>query len=221
MLNEELKGRIEKLFTPALADALSRLGLPEVSCGDQIRPMIPFSRIVGTAVTLKIRARADGEKAGMPHYRAALNTGDRVFAPVLTIEVAPQLHGRGVFGSGAATFARTRSFAGAVVEGSVRDSHDLKAMDFPVFSKGLSPLYLVPHAVSEFYNQPIRIGSASVLPGDILCGDNDGVLVLQADSLEAVVIRAEEIERWESRVFQAISTGGSYEDAVAAAGEMP
>ena len=221
MLNEGLKGRIEKLFTPMLADALSRLGLPEVSCGDEIRPLIPFSRMIGTAVTLKIRPRATGEKAEMPHYRAALNTGDRVFSPILAIEVAPQLHGRGVFGSGAATFARTRSFAGAVVDGSVRDSHDLKAMDFPVYSRGLSPLYLVPHAVSEYCNQPIRIGSAEILPGDILCADNDGVLVLQAGSLEAVIARAEEIEHWESRVFSAISTGVSYEQAVAAAGEMP
>ena len=70
-------------------------------------------------------------------------------------------------------------------------------------------------------NQPIRIGSAEILPGDILCADNDGVLVLQAGSLEAVITRAEEIEHWESRVFSAISTGVSYEQAVMAAGEMP
>jgi regulator of RNase E activity RraA len=221
MLNEGMRDRLGKLFTPMLADALSRLGLPEVSCGREIRPVIPFSRMVGTAVTLKVRARQGDEAAGMPHYRAALDTGDRVFAAILVIEVAPQLHRHGVFGSGAATFGRTRSFVGAVVDGSVRDSHELDEMRFPVHARGLSPLYLVPRAVSEFCNQPVRIGEATISPGEVLCADNDGILVLQPDSLEAVVTRAEEIEAWEHRVFSAFARSGSYDEALAAAGEMP
>src|SRR2546427_5806434 len=221
MLNEGLRDRIEKLFTPLIADALNRLGLPEVSCGGQIRPVIPFSRMVGTAVTLKIRARQTSEKAEMPHYRAALDRGDQVFSPVLAIEVAPQLHAYGVFGSGVARFGRTRSFAGAVVDGSIRDSHELKDLKFPVYARGVSPLYVVPHAVSEFCNQPVRVGAATISPGDVLCADNDGVLALQASWLDAVIARAEEIERWETRVFSAFAAGVSYEQALAAGGDMP
>lgn len=221
MLTETLVSRLKKLTTPLVADALSRLGLPEVFVGPDIRPIVPFAQIVGTSVTLRIRARTRDETPDMPHYRQAMSSGLRQVSPVLMIEVAPELRGRGVFGSGAATFARSQSFAGAIVDGATRDSHDLQRMNFPVYSRGLSPLYLVPHGRSEFFNEPIRIGMAEVSPGDVVFADHDGVLMLNPGTLEDVVTRAEQIGRWEDRVIGAFAQGKMFEEALAEGGAMP
>ena len=221
MLTDALASRLSKLATPLVADALSRLGLAEVVVGPEIRPVVPFSRFVGISVTLKIRKRKEDETPDMPHYRQAMSSGHKLIRPVLVIEVGPELKGRGVFGSGAATFARTQSFVGAIIDGAIRDSHDLKEMGFPVYARGLSPLYVVPHARSESYNEPVRVGLATVSPGDVVFADHDGVLVLNPATLEDVVTRAEQIGQWEHRVIGAFAQGKSVGQALAEGGPMP
>ena len=86
-----------------------------------------------------------------------------------------------------------RGAAGLVSDGPVRDSGDIKKMDFPVYCAGGSaPLNLIHHHAIDL-NVPIGCGGVAVYPGDIIVGDRDGVVVVPqgriAEVLEAASAR--------------------------------
>ncbi len=70
-------------------------------------------------------------------------------------------------------------------------------------------------------NEPVVIGGRTVYSGDIVVGDNDGVIVIRPEELSDIVAKAQAIKEWEHRVHAALATGQSTEEALAAAGPMP
>jgi regulator of RNase E activity RraA len=68
-------------------------------------------------------------------------------------------------------------------------------MGFPVFCRGVSPVKSMWDLETVAVNEPVTIGGTQVRPGDLLFGDEDGVLVFPFDSRAAVLARAKEI--WE------------------------
>lgn len=91
----------------------------------------------------------------------------------------------GPFGDILALAARMRGIAGLVMDGAVRDSDSLIAMDFPVFARGCSIQGTVkcnPGTVG----MPIQIGDVTVHPGDVVIGDADGVVVLPPERLTEI-----------------------------------
>ena len=69
--------------------------------------------------------------------------------PILVFEVHPSLHRYRIFGSGAATGCRSGGYVGALIEGAIADTLDLKKMGFPAWSRVISPAYIVGKAKVE------------------------------------------------------------------------
>jgi len=221
MLTLERREALLELSTPLVADAMVRLNLPERVLAPAIRPVVPFSRMVGTAVTVLLRSQPDPAKADLSIYSQAFETGRDVYCPIVVVEVPEAHHHQGIFGEGAATMGRRNGFVGALVDGAVRDTHDLRRMDFAAFSRTIAPGYICGKVEAVSSGEPVCAGGVTVVTGQTVFGDNDGVVVICLEDLDAVIEKARAIQRWEHEVHGLIAQGCSSGDIEEQAGPMP
>lgn len=83
-------------------------------------------------------------------------------------------------------YCKSRGFAGVVVEGCMRDSDAIREMDFPVYCKGITPQGPYKNGPGEI-NVPVCVGGQVILPGDILVGDRDGIVVIRQEDATAIL----------------------------------
>ena len=217
MLDPQVRKQLLSLSTPLIADTRVRLGLPECHLDTAIRPVVPFSRMVGMAVTVLLEEaeKKDGLQPMVRAFESATSNS------IMVIQVPSALHGHGIFGEGSATLARRNGFVGAVVDGAVRDTPALRDMQFPAFSRTVSPGYIVGKCSVVAIGEPVTIGGRTIHAGDVIMGDNDGVVVLRPSELAEVVARARAIDKWEQQLHRALAEEKSVEEARKLAGPMP
>ena len=105
------------------------------------------------------------------------------------------------------TRLKMRGAAGLVSDGPVRDSGRIAEMDFPVYCAGGSaPLNLIHHHAVDL-NVPIACGGVAVYPGDVIVGDDEGVVVIPQHLAEEVARDAAEQEQMEAFILQRIEGG--------------
>ncbi|MFN8679450.1 MAG: ribonuclease activity regulator RraA [Thermomicrobiales bacterium] len=107
------------------------------------------------------------------------------------------------------TRAMVRGAVAVVSDGAVRDSPEIAAQPFPVFVAGRSASMnlSVHHAVD--YDVPIACAGVAVFPGDILVGDEEGVIVIPRHLADVVAAPAAEQERLEQFVLEKVAAGAS------------
>ena len=128
---------------------------------------------------------------------------------VLVIDVG-DYHEAGYWGEIMATAAMERQIAGIVINGGVRDCRRLIEMNFPTFSNGLCIQGTGKDREAYGHlNQPVRIGEVNVAPGDLVYGDQDGVVVLPKERMVEIVIKAKQREDEEFELMQRIRAGES------------
>lgn len=196
---------MHKRLTEQQIDALKRLGAATVYEGQGqvgaldsgIKPVHPTFKVAGTALTVDC---APGDNLIL-HYALTMGKpGD-----VLVVNAKGFLE-TGHCGDVMSFAAKRAGFAGIVMDGSVRDAAGLIAMDFPVFSRGLSIKAPSKNQPGKL-NVPIICGGVLIRPGDILVGDQDGVVVVAAEDVAAVIAKAEERESHEETLRAAIAGG--------------
>ncbi|MBG9387373.1 ribonuclease activity regulator RraA [Caenimonas aquaedulcis] len=107
------------------------------------------------------------------------------------------------------TRLKVRGAAGLVSDGPVRDSGAISAMDFPVYCAGGSaPLNLIHHHAIDL-DVPIGCGGVAVYPGDIMVGDDEGVVVIPRHLAEEVARDASEQEKMEAFILERIEGGAA------------
>src|SRR6266496_2929298 len=77
-----------------------------------------------------------------------------------------------------ATAMKYRGLAGAIIDGSVRDTPQIRKLQFPVFSRGVAPSTTINHYRFAGVNVPVTCAGVTVNPGDIVTADEDGVAVV-------------------------------------------
>ena len=85
------------------------------------------------------------------------------------------------------TTAKLRGLAGAVIDGAVRDISELRRLEFPVWSRRVSPATSVGRMISVDKQIPVKCGEVMVNPGDYIVADADGVVVVPASAAEKVI----------------------------------
>lgn len=221
MLSSQQYEALQGLSTPLLADARVRLGLLESHLDPGIRPVVPFTRMVGTAVTVRLEMAPDKSSGDLSLLRDTYASQAPGSFSIIVIQVPEQLHRYGIVGEGAATHARIHGIGGALIEGAARDSHDLRDMEFPVFCRNVSPGYIMGKVNAVPANDPVAVGGRTIHSGDVVMCDNDGVIIVPWNEIGDVMDRAEAIMRWEHQVHSAVAAGQTSEKVVAAAGPMP
>lgn len=116
----------------------------------------------------------------------------------------------GYWGEIMAAAAIERKLAGIVINGGVRDSGRLIEMGLPTFSIGICIQGTGKDRQAYGHlNKPVRIGETHVAPGDLVCGDRDGVVVLPQAEIGAVLEAARQREEAEAEILQRIRAGGT------------
>lgn len=111
-----------------------------------------------------------------------------------------------MFGAQMAFQAMQHGIAGIVVDGAVRDSEELRNMGFPCFARYISPLGSAKSTPGSV-NVPIQCGGVIVNPGDLIVGDDDGVVVVAKDTAGEVVKRAKARDEKEAKTRELFRQG--------------
>ncbi|WP_258061923.1 RraA family protein [Arthrobacter sp. ZGTC412] len=169
--------RLSELPTPNIGDAMERLNVVDGA----IASVWPGARMAGRAFTVYV---AGGDNLGIHEAIPQLSVGD-----VLVVNGQGATH-RALIGELIAGRAAVQGCAGFVLDAAVRDVRDLQEMGFPVFARSTTPAG--PYRNGPFrVGEPVAIGSVVVRPGDVIIGDDDGVVVVPWEEAAAVAEAAE------------------------------
>lgn len=213
-----------KLFTAVVGDILDKMGLMHQFLPPHIRALRDDMVTIGRAVPV---LEAD--------YFGAAEQGHSPLSAKpfgLMLEALDSLRQHDVYvasgsspryalwGELMSTRALHLKAAGAVLDGFVRDSAGILALNFPTFSHGTYAQDQGPRGKVVDYGLPIEVGGVRIRPGDIIFGDRDGVLVIPREAEAEAVALALEKATTENKVREAIQNGMSTAEAFAKFGVM-
>jgi regulator of RNase E activity RraA len=107
-----------------------------------------------------------------------------------------------------------RDFAGAVIDGGVRDLAQLKKIGLPVYALGPVPSTAVGHYRFAGLNIPIKCDGVDVMPGDIVVADLDGVVVVPRAKAAEILVLSQKLDNTEHSMYPYIEKFHSIVDAV-------
>ena len=211
-MTDEARELYSKATTASLTAQLVKRGLRTRAISN-IGPINPDTpRVFGPAYTLRYipmredlatgAAMADPEN---PQRKAieVMPAGHVLVADTHGLDVS------GTLGDILVARLRVRGVAGVVSDGPMRDIAELENIDFPVFARGNAAPPSYASMLAADAQVPIGCGGVAVFPGDIVIGDEDGVVILPAAIAEEVARDAVEQDRLEAYVRQRIENGDS------------
>ncbi len=162
-----------------------------------LTPLFEGITTCGPAKTARIRP---GQNAAIHHAVHTAKTGE-----VLVVEAGGD-RGHGPFGDILATCCLNQGIRGLVIDGTIRDSAEIKALGFPVFCLGTNPTATAKSDPGEI-DCLITCGGCQVRPGDLILGDGDGVVVIPQGIAAEVLERAEAVVRREEEIQARLAAG--------------
>lgn len=166
-------------------------------------------RLVGEAFTFRFLPLRE-DLGGLESYAREGSIRDAIEAmPAGTVAVidARGEAGCAVLGDILAGRMQQRGVLGAVADGPVRDMAAVRALGFPVYCTGAAAPPSIAGLVFAGWQEPVGCGGAAVIPGDVIVGDEDGVVVVPRALAEEVARDAVEQERFERFVQLRIAQG--------------
>jgi regulator of RNase E activity RraA len=201
----------------SVADAMEQLYGTKSYMAHDMRPVLT-SKFAGPAVTVLLKK--EEHKEGSAASQGMLNAIDA--APPGSVYVMVLEDGVDYAGMGGlmATAMKYRGFAGAVVDASVRDTPQIRKLQFPVFSRGIAPSTTINHFRFAGSNIPVTCAGAKVNPLDIIVADEDGVAVVPREKAAEVLKKAQALDDTEHQMLPFIEKFKSIKDAVAKFGRI-
>lgn len=192
VLASALAGALADVPTSLISDNLRRL---EGVLG--LQRYNPSRKLVGTAVTVKLRA---GDNLLTYKALSMMSPGHVLVADAGGVTT------NAIVGELLLLYAQQRGCAGFVIDGAIRDSAAFAQADFPCFARSVThrgPYKTGPGAI----NVPVSVGGQVIQPGDVVVGDEDGLVTFPASDAERLIAAAERSRQHEQAIRDEIATG--------------
>ena len=165
-----------------------------------IRP-VNRTPLLGTAFTVQV---AEGDNLMFHKAMDLAQPGD-----VIVIDAGGATN-RAIFGSLMINYCKVRGIAGVIVDGAIRDYRELAELDFPVYAKGVTPNGPYKNGPGTI-GKTISFGGKIVRPGDIIVGDEDGIIIIDPAQAEELYKAAQGVIAKEAVILDNILNKHSYE----------
>lgn len=205
---EELIARYEKLYTGAVNDVMREMCLINQALPPQIVPLRDDMVVAGFAFT--IRSAADPTLGGELELRVKML--DDLRPNMICVWNANGLDNASHWGGVMTRASRHRGIRGAIIDGGIRDTHDILDQNFPIWYRYRTSNGALSRCKITGYQVPVAIEGVIIKPGDLILADIDGALVVPRKLVETVLERAEAIERNEGEIKQWVDSGISAEE---------
>jgi regulator of RNase E activity RraA len=195
----------------SVSDAEEQILGKKMYMSHRMRPLYP-SKFAGFALTVELKRQENSQGAqALGGMLAAIDNGTADSVYVMVVQDGADIAGMG--GEMGTTMA-ARGFAGAVVDGGVRDTAYLEQIKFPVYGTGIVPSTSVNHYTFAGSNIPVVCDGVPVSPNDIIVADNDGVVVVPRARAAEVLATAQSMDFAEHSIDAYIMKFKSIEEAV-------
>ena len=192
-VDKNLVEQFRNVVTPHISDNLNRM----FAGGANLRPYHKSGKLLGTALTVKTRP---GDNLMIHKALDIAEPGD-----VLVVDAGGDTT-NAVIGEIMLRIAKKNGVTGFVVDGAIRDVAAFMSGEFPVYAKGVTHRGPYKDGPGEI-NVPITIGEMIVHPGDLIVGDEDGIVVVPVNDVEEVLNKVREQEKKENEIFETIESG--------------
>ncbi|RKL63468.1 RraA family protein [Thermoanaerobacteraceae bacterium SP2] len=209
IIDQKIIDEFKTLDTTSVSDAMDKLGIPAGLYG--IKPINPGVVMCGQAFT--VRYIPCGEIKGTvgdflddvkPGQVCVLDNGGRDYCTV--------------WGDIMTMTASLKGIAGTVIYGVCRDIKGIRDTKYPIFANGYYMVTGKDRVEVADINKPVTVAGIKVCPGDLILGDDSGVVVVPYNKVEKVLSIAKEIELKENIIRQAVKSGKTLREARAEMG---
>ena len=207
LLTPELRAKIEATAVATLTAQLQKRGIHNATI-DGPRPYHPGKRLLGYAKTLRyVPKREDLFQAFGGGFNAQKRAMDSVQPDDVVVMEARGEHGTGTLGDVLALRAQVNGAAGVITDGGVRDSEAVREVGIQVYANAAHPAVLGRRHIPWEVGGTIACGGTTVQHGDVIVGDDDGVVVIPPSLLQEVVDDAYEQELQDAWVYEQVKAG--------------
>lgn len=204
MEQKELIAALKKMDTASISDAMDKLDIP---CGlEGIHAVIRGNKICGPAFTVHyIPCGAEKGNVGdfiddvQPGHVVVIDNGGRTCCTV--------------WGDIMTFTAKTKGIEGTVIDGVCRDVDGIEKLGYGIYTKGAYMVTGKERVTVDHVNVPVAISGVQVRPGDIMLGDDSGVLVIPKEKAEEVLTLARHIEEVEQKIIAEVKNGSTLKAA--------
>ena len=201
----ELSKEFFQLDTPSISDALDRMGI--IGGLEEIKPIMYGCKMCGPAFTIRYIPKGTSAFSGAGDYIDDVPEG-----AVVVIDCAGKKDST-AWGDLLTHVAVRNKVGGTLIYGVCRDVPAIRALNYPMYTLGHYMVTGKDRMALDAINIDVNVSYVRVRPGDIILGDDSGVVVIPLDRAQEVLQAAKEVEENESGILESIKEGMSLKEA--------
>ena len=215
--DSELVAQFRHVEVASVSDALEQITHKKMYMSHRMQPIFT-SKFAGFARTVQLKKdEGNSDPEALTGMLEAIDQGSTDSVYVMVVEDGEDIAGMGGL---MGTAMAARGYAGAVIDGGVRDVAYLRKIAFPVFATGIVPSTSVHHYRFAGSQIPVVCNGVSVNAGDIVVADSDGVAVVPRAQAQAVLTLAQQMDYKEHSMYALIEQFKSIVQAVKKVGRL-
>ncbi|HET9406379.1 MAG TPA: RraA family protein [Candidatus Sulfotelmatobacter sp.] len=201
----------------SVSDAIEQLLGKRMYMSHRMHPILT-AKFAGIARTVLLKKdEGNSDPAALNGMLAAIDEGSTDSVYVMVVENGEDIAGMGGL---MGTAMAARGYAGAVIDGGVRDVAYLRKIGFPVYATGIVPSTSVHHYRFTGSQIPVSCDGVEVNPNDIIVADSDGVAVVPRAKAAEVLALAQKLDYKEHSMYAVIEQTKSIVEAVKKFGRL-
>ena len=209
-MDTEIIARLRNLAVATLSDGCDQIAGKRGFLDHQIQARVNGRKIVGRAATV---LEVPSDKQLKPEL--AFDVIDQAPSGSVIVISNGADPNTAIWGELMNAGAVVRGHEGVVLDGGTRDVALIrKDTDFPVYARSVVPSSSIGRKMTIARDVPVEVGGVVTHPGDYIVGDDDGVVAIPAEHIEAIVAFAEEAEAVEAEMATFIAEAGSMRAAI-------